>query len=776
MRGTAEEQERRSHRLIGELREIAGRALAEGHRALLETEGLAVAGLLGIRSPRYQVVSGAAEAERLEPDEFSGERVVVKVLSREVLHKTERGGVEVVSRNRESLVAALRRMEGRFRGVDVAGYMIAEYVDHDPGPGGELLLGMRHTFEFGPVVTFGAGGTYAEFLSYCVGPDRGPAVFSPFLGDPGRIRRGLRSRAVTDLVTRDLRGRKRRATLDDLTGLIQGALELAAVAGEAGIAEFEVNPLVVDARGPLALDVLALLRDEPAVSPPPRPRHQLRNLLEPHSIAIMGVSERVNPGRVVLRNVIGAGFPREAIHVIKPGAESIDGCSCVPDLGSLPGPVDLLVLSISAPRVPQVLEEVVRRDLARSLILIPGGLGEREGSEELASRIQEVLQKAREDGRGSPLVNGGNCLGVRSVPGRYDTMFIPGYKLTPRRERSRTSASTGEFAAPPTPVAILSQSGAFALARWERMPWLDPRYVVTLGNQVDLTVGDYLAYLKNDAEVRAFACYVEGFRPGDGHRWLEAAAEITSGGRPVVLYRAGRTREGAGAAASHTASIAGDYLVTRELAYSAGALMAESLEEFEDLLQLCILLYDRKVAGLRLGAVSNAGFECVAIADNLGLFELATFDGQTVDRIREVLESRGIEDIVGVQNPLDLTPISNDESFAEAAALILRDKRVDVGVVGVVPMTPALETLSTGEEHDEDVGGAHSLAGRLIRIWGGDSKAWVVVVDGGVLYDPMVRRLARAGVPTFRSSDRALRALGKYCAWRRVASWQDGPE
>ena len=128
--------------------------------------------------------------------------------------------------------------------------------------------------------------------------------------------------------------------------------------------------------------------------------------------------------------------------------------------------------------------------------------------------------------------------------------------------------------------------------------------------------------------------------------FLRAAREITAGGRTVLLYRAGRTAEGAKASASHTASIAGDYAVTRELARAAGVVVADSLSDFEELVRLFTFLRGKRVEGTRLGAISNAGFECVAFADNLGRFSLPAFDEATGARL-EATYRRGADRLGG---------------------------------------------------------------------------------------------------------------------------------
>jgi acyl-CoA synthetase (NDP forming) len=448
---------------------------------------------------------------------------------------------------------------------------------------------------------------------------------------------------------------------------------------------------------------------------------------------------------VILGNVLSADFPADAVTVVKAGVDEIDGVRCVPDLRTM-GQVDLLVVAVGAEHVPDLIDEVAADGLARSVILIPGGLGEREGSEAHAERIAAALKAAPHP---RPVINGGNCMGIRSVPGRYDTTFIPAHKMAPRGRAGRH------------PVAVISQSGAFVIARHDRLAWLDPAYLITVGNQIDLTVGDYLDHIADDPAVTVAACYVEGFRPGDGLRWAGAAARMRARGGTVILYLAGRTAEGARSAVSHTAAVAGDAAVALGIAGAAGAVVAESLDEFEDLLRMSVLLAARSVTGSALGAVSNAGFEAVAIADNLGSLTLAEIASGTSAQIEEILAGQRLDGIVAAANPLDLTPNCNAEAYAEAVAAMLADPGVDVGLVGCVPLTPSLATLEAGDGHAEYLTSEGSLVSRLVALWEETTKPWVAVVDGGHLYDPMARRLEDGGIPTFRSADRAVRALSR---------------
>jgi acyl-CoA synthetase (NDP forming) len=733
--------------------EVTARARAAGRVMLLEHEGFSIAAALGMHAPHYVLLRDVQQLAGLDLDRFPGDRVVVKVVSPRIAHKSDVGGIRIVRRQPDVVAGSVREMQAQFGDTEAEGFLVCEYIPHDMGLGGEFLLGMRWTEDFGAVVTLGLGGVHTEFLSRNLAAERDVGILAPGFSSMKEIDAALEGKVATPLLTASVRGRRPQMSKSDLHALLSRALDLAQGAMPHHLTEFEINPFSIGEDGLVALDALGRVGDAARSPVTPRPIHKLTQLLQPRSIAVVGVSERMNPGRVILNNILGEGFDARAVYVVKPGSDEIEGCCCVPDVASLPTAVDLLVVSVDAGQVPDVLEAVVSERKAESLIVIPGGLDERGGAESAMQRIHTTLQSSRRSAWQGPVVNGGNCLGIRSVPGRYDTLFIPKYKLR-------------YPAGPPAPVAVLSQSGAFAIARASKQPWLNPRYVITLGNQIDLTLGDYLTYLKDDPEIEVFACYVEGFKPLDGRRWLEAAHEITGSGRPVILYRAGRTRAGAGAAASHTASIAGDYAVTRELARVAGVLVAESHADFEDLLQLVTLLRGKKIKGLRLGALSNAGFECVAMADASSRFELAQLTPATVATFEDVLGRSRLREIVAVRNPLDVTPILHDEPYEEAARALLEDANVDVGVIGCVPLSGRLQTLAAGLGHPEDVAAAGSVVSRLARLHAESRKAWIAVVDSGPLYDAMAQRLLEHGVPTFRTADRALRLFSDYCAWK----------
>lgn len=732
------------------LQRLAARAAEQGRSVLLETEGLELLKGIGIPVPEYVFVPAGDSVEPESLHRIRSSTVVVKVVSPEILHKSDVGGIRIVPGSVDDINRTLAEMQTALGSFPIDGFLVLEKIDYDRSPGGELLAGLRWTDDFGPVLTFGAGGVYTEYLNDRLG-EGGVGIASASSTDPGTVPAMVARSSVAPMIDGSLRNQPPRVDPERLNNLLEALMEFGRESMPAPVREFEINPLVLSPDGPVALDVLVRLGDplpESRLSPP---LHKIGNLLCPASIGIIGVSSRMNPGRIILNNTVREGFDRSRIYVVKPGADEIEGCRCVPDIASLPETVDLFILAVDAAQTPGVIEELVRLRKAESLIVIPGGMEERHGSEEQVGRVQDALNRSRKESWQGPVINGGNCLGVRSRPGNYDTLFIPDYKLpdTPQDV---------------SPIAMISQSGAFAVAQASKLGRINPKYLATIGNQTDLTAGDYLTYLQDDEEIRLYACYVEGFKPGDGTRWLEAARNINRSGRRVLLYRAGRTAAGAQASASHTASIAGDYQVTRQLAEEAGVVVARSLAEFDDLIRLFTFLDGRKPSGNGLGAISNAGFECVAMADNLGPFRLADLGEESREILTGLFRACRIDGIVSVHNPLDLTPIMNDELYEKAVHTVLQDPAVDVGLVGCVPLTAALQTLPAGQRHGEDLDAVDSIVTRLGRLSRDCRKPWVAVVDAGRMYDPMAAALTDLGIPTFRTADRALRLLSIWCS------------
>jgi acyl-CoA synthetase (NDP forming) len=738
----------------------AARAAAEDHTVLLEPEVYALVEGSSIGVPRHRLVQAPDAIDASTASALGCEEAVVKIASRELLHKSDVGGVGFCRNEptalRETAAAVLAAARAARPDAVVEGLLVAARVRFRQGLGREALAAFRHDPAFGPVVVLGVGGLDSEVLLQGLAPARARAMFHAAGLTAEDALRGLRGTLVHAALTGRLRSSRGEGTGEEQ--LAELVLALARLAERwagfeppdgQGLSELELNPVVLAEDGRLvALDGLAR-RHRPTPLPPSRPVAELRRLLTPRSAVVIGASaEGANPGRLILRNLVaGGGVPRERIWAVHPKAAEIEGCRAFASLAELPEPADLAIVSVAADRgADHVVHEIVDGRRARAITLIAGGFGETEGGREAEARIRAALAESHRAADGGVLLNGGNCLGIISAPGGYNTFFIPAHKLP-----VRDGTSSG--------LASISQSGAYLVSQISNLDGVvAPRYAISFGNQMDVTVSDYLAYLEGDAEARVFAVYLEGFQRGDGARFLEAVRRLTAAGRHVLLYKAGRTREGSAAASSHTASAVGDYEVCEELALAAGAVVAASLDAFEDDVVTFALLDGRVAGGPRVAVVSNAGFESTAAADTLAGLELAELAPATRARLARLLPPG----IIDVHNPVDATPVTPTEAYAAIAAALAEDPGVDALVVAGVPATPFLDSLAKGSGHAEDVAGERGLATSLARVFRSSRKPMVFSVDSGALYDPLVAVMRRAGLPTFRRVDRATRALVRF--------------
>ncbi|HLB31022.1 MAG TPA: CoA-binding protein, partial [Gammaproteobacteria bacterium] len=360
-----------------------------------------------------------------------------------------------------------------------------------------------------------------------------------------------------------------------------------------------------------------------------RPIGKIDKLLHPQSIGIVGVSAtKMNFGRIILNNIVGSGYDKNRLRIIRPGETEIDGVQCVDSFEAMSGKLDLIIMAVAADAAFSMVDEIIRTDAADSVMLIPGGLGETKNSREPTALMVEKIDAAHRQPGGGPIFLGGNCLGVISHPGNYDSWFVPAERLPRPRIKQRRN------------TALISQSGAFMVTRLGKHPWLDPAYMIADGNQNDISHSDLLRYFNTRDEIEVIGVYIEGFRDLDGMAFAHAVREAVLKGKQIVIYKVGRTESGRNAAIGHTASTAGDFTLAETLLSQAGAIVTNDLSDFTDLLYVADCLHHKRINGNRLGTISGAGFEAVAMADNIELdgfaMEMATLAPETVARLEQI--------------------------------------------------------------------------------------------------------------------------------------------
>jgi acyl-CoA synthetase (NDP forming) len=142
--------------------------------------------------------------------------------------------------------------------------------------------------------------------------------------------------------------------------------------------------------------------------------------------------------------------------------------------------------------------------------------------------------------------------------------------------------------------------------------------------------------------------------------------------------------------------------------------------------------------------------------------KLAAFSPATAESLSKLLADNRLDGLVDVKNPFDVTPMAGDTVYVDLVAEILADPGMDAVVAGIVPLTPAMQTLAPGEGHTESILDPGSVAQRLPEIAAAADKPLVAVIDSGTPFDPLASALEQGGLPVFRKADRAVRAL---CRW-----------
>ncbi len=769
-------------------------AHAEGRSSLFEYEVYELLRSSGAETPPSTVLieRGSRPTEE-ELSAFSGDKVVLKIVSPSIVHKTEVGGVRVIENSPSKIRSAWRRMlaevpenfaamvranpdsaPDEYVGLSgdaliaaitrgIRGVLLVEFMRPDSQAfGNEMIVGIRNTREFGMVLGAGLGGTDTELYAERFRKGQAVVAASTALTDGETFFEMFRKTLSYKKLAGLTRGQRRIVTDEQLIECFSSFIDMANHYSPDNpeapfvIEELEINPFAYADYLMVPLDGLCRFASRTEVAAP-RPVEKIGKLLHPETIGIVGVSStRMNFGRIILKNVIEAGFNKDKLVIIRPGGGEIDGVRCVDSLAviaELGERLDLFVVAVSATQVPGLVDELVECDCAESVMLIPGGLGETAESEERARQVVAKINDAHTSGSG-PVFLGGNCMGVVSRPGNYDTWFIPDEKLPDFTHGTHHRA------------AFISQSGAFMLTRLSQCPILDPAYMLSMGNQTDLTLGDMVNWFADSDDVDVIAIYAEGFNDMDGLHFCRGVRRAVQAGKDVIFYKAGRTPEGQTATSGHTASVAGDYMVCESCVRQSGAIVAQSFTQFENLFMLAERLHDKTIQGNRLAAVSGAGFEAVGMADSIHSddysMELAPLADATHATLTALFTEHRLDKLVTVTNPLDITPGSDDFIHAEVIRILAEAPRVDAVVAGLDPMSPVMRSLDDPEHADFNFEDDRSIVARMAELLPTLDTPVIGVVDAGRMYDPLVDRLKEAGMCVFRTSDQAVAAIAQY--------------
>ena len=460
--------------------------------------------------------------------------------------------------------------------------------------------------------------------------------------------------------------------------------------------------------------------------------NNFERLFEPHSIAVVGVSDdAARPGSQTVRTLLKYGYAGK-IFPINPKYESFEGLKCYPSISDIEQSIDVVVIGIPAQGALAVLEDAAEKKVPFAVIL-SGGF--RETGPEGIAREQRMLAIAR--GAGMRII-GPNCLGFANIKSNVYAAFG---SIT--REPKLKSGT----------VSLVTQSGGFgysiALACAEA--GVGFRHVIATGNESDIDTVQLIDALVDDPGTGVIVAYIEGAR--DGRALLEASRRALAAGKPVLLWKAGITEQGARAAASHTASMTGSYDFYRAVFKQAGIIEVKEIDEVVGFLKA--LEGGRFPAGGGVAVLGASGGSAIVFADAgepLGL-QLCDLSEATREDLAKVVPNIG-----AVHNPIDLTAgyfsMANQGKLETAIHAVLRDPQVHAVCVNLATTAKA---------------GSLAAAEVVSRVAVSAKKPIVVFSSTPVSETAeALRVLDRAKVPVLRSPARAAKALAMLLRYNRA--------
>lgn len=633
----------------------------EARTYLTEDKAKSLVQRYGVPVQSFRVVE-SAEAAQAYVTELN-RPVAMKVIADGVVHKSQHGCVRLgvtagdAALFFDELVAAAHRVPGSiFHGVLIEP-MVAK--------GHEVIVGGVWDPSYGPVVMFGSGGTSVEAiddLTFRLAPvEREEAC---------RLVHGARMYARSNKLAAPER-------FDQLVDV------LLAIAGPNGVLisepvlELDINPLIVNEDGVIAVDARVLVSENRKAIGRPRNQKtisdQLRAAFVPSSMVVIGASSNPDKlGYAAIKRSIDFGFRGELYGVNPKDAGPILGCPVVPSVAALPHAFERADVFVPAERVPDVLRECARNGVKVAQVYAAGFSEWSDSADDIEQSIRDIVAKH------SLRVIGPNCFGTYCPEGRLTLID------------ARFSAHESGRA------MVISQSGAYACDFVRRGFEYGLTYskVVSSGNCIDVDMTDYLLYADSDPATEIIAMYLEQSR--DLGELFRAAARIT---KPLIILRGGRTRSGSRVSASHTGSMATDTRIFDDAARQTGVVVVDDLEDVINLL----MAYQAfgAIAGRGLGIFGSGGGVAVVSADTAERWRMKvpTFAAETLARLSESHQPGTI-----VSNPVDL-PVWN---------LRRGGRYIHADVVKTIAVDSSISSIITYVEVGAAFDGRTDEAGRAI--------------------------------------------------------------
>lgn len=633
--------------------------IKEGVQLLPEDVAKAMIGHYGLTIPDGRRMANLEEVRKAATE--LDYPLVVKAMVPDMIHKSDNGAVKVGIYDKSSLENAVKELWTIWP-------MTPLLIEQMIAPGPELIFGLQIDPQFGPCLMIGTGGVFTDLIR--------DVAFVSLPAQRNEIEKALRSLKGFKLLT-GFRG----GLSVDIELITDAAMKLARF-GEEQVAYYEsvdLNPVVVHSSDVTVLDVKVLLKRNPERKFSPAIETEgeyLDRFFSPSSVAVVGASGTPNKiGFVVMDSLVNHDF-NGRIYPVTPKHDKLFHLDCIPSISDLPESVDLVIVIVDLALVPSVMDQCYARGIHAVLVISGGG---KELGGERAAIEKQISRKAKDyDIR----VIGPNCIGTFCGSTRFDSFFYSHDRV---------------IRPPDGPLGMISQSGTFGCLFLEAAENLGVHKMVSYGNRSDVDEADLIDHMSKDPNIKVVAAYLEGIQ--DGRKFVYTARKIINEeNKPIVVFKAGRSKQGAKAAIGHTGAYGGSYEVYRDVFKQFGIISTDSFETF---FGSCKALATQPPAsGNRIALVSNGAGPMICAIDQLnelGL-ELANLDRKSVETMRNHFPFFYL-----VENPVDITGSASAADYAFVIEQFMKDDGVDIIMPWFVFQNTPLDEI------------APDLLGRLLR-------------------------------------------------------------
>jgi len=695
------------------IEQVVKEVIANKHKVITEEQAKQILESYGIRVPPYALVKSEEEAVR--EAKRIGFPLVMKVVSPEILHKTDVGGVKVGIKSEQEVIETFRSMYDRLAGkYDVKGILLEKMVPQ----GIELIVGLQYDEQFGPVIMVGLGGIFTEvyrdvsFRMLPISKQDALDMLNELNGK--KVLEGFRG---SKPINKDM-------LAEALVSIGKLGIDMAAYYDSV-----DFNPIVVYPDDYAVVDAKIILREKPLDNPistaEPNIKH-MEKFFYPRSVAVVGAS--ATPGKVgysVLDSIAKHEFKGE-VYPINPTRSEIMGLKAYKSLEDIGKPVDLVVVVVDVLQTPAIMEQAAKLGIHNILIISGGGKelgGERAEAER---RIKELAEKY--DMR----VIGPNCIGMFNAENRLDAAFQGHVRM---------------IRPPLGPVSFLTQSGTIGISFMESAESFGMSKMISYGNRADVDEADMIWYLAHDPNTKVIGLYVEGF--GDGRKFVNTARRVIKElGKPIVIWKSGRTQRGAKQAVSHTGSMGGSYAVVKGALKQAGVILVDSYQELVGTLKA--LAWQPAAKGNRVALVSNGIGPVISAIDHferLGL-EVAQISESTLKAFKEHYPPTFV-----IGNPLDVTGSATSSDYKFAIEKFMEDPNVDIIMPWFVFQDDPLD---------------EGIVDVLAELNKDKKKPILAGAIGGQYTAKMVKAIESKGIPFYNEIVPWVRAAAALVEWGRV--------